>query len=68
MYNRYLLLSRGAGPVSDPYPRIRTCDADPALFVSDLQDTNKNILFLFVFMLIPFEGTFLYHSSKIKKS
>ncbi len=40
---------------TDPNPRIRTF----ALFVSNLQDANKKIIFfLQVFMLIFFEGTF----------
>jgi hypothetical protein len=38
-------------------------DADPAIFVSDLQEVNKK----FVFCLLLFEGTFsVHHFSKIK--
>ncbi len=69
MYSRYLLLSRGAGPDPDPHPRIRTCDVDPALFVSDLQDTNKNIFFFSLFYAYSLLRVhFFHHSSKIKKS
>jgi hypothetical protein len=32
-------------------------DPDPAIFVIDLQDANKKLLF-FIFLLITFEGTF----------
>jgi hypothetical protein len=32
-------------------------DADPAIFVSDLQDINKKLFFL-SFCLLTFEGTF----------
>jgi hypothetical protein len=47
--------------------RIRTSesDPDPGLFVSDLQDTIKNLFFLKCFWLLLFEGTF-NHSSQIK--
>ncbi len=33
-------------------------DADPATFVSDLQDVNKNLIKKKVFCLLLFEGTF----------
>jgi hypothetical protein len=37
----------------DPDP-----DADPAIFVSDLQDVNKKQIFENNFLLLLFEGTF----------
>jgi hypothetical protein len=40
-------------------------DPDPAIFVSDLQDVNKNYLFSNFFRLLLFEGTFTPFS-KIK--
>jgi hypothetical protein len=40
-------------------------DADPAIFVSDLQDENKKIFFSKFFCLLLFEGT-LHHVIKIK--
>ncbi len=41
-------------PDSDP-------DADPAIFVSDLQDVNKNNFFAYYFLKVH-----LHHFSKIK--
>ncbi len=47
-----------------PDPDIRLTDPDPAIFVSDLQDSNKTIFFL----LITFKGTFtLFSKIKSKK-
>jgi hypothetical protein len=42
-------------PVAAPVP-----DPDPALFVSDLQEANKqkNVRFFFAYFGITFEGTF----------
>ncbi len=45
----------------DPDP-----DLDPAIFVIDLQDTNKNI-YIFLKVFLHFEGTFTYFF-KDKKS
>jgi hypothetical protein len=40
---------------------------DPALFVSDLQDTIKKKFFSSSFLLLSFEDTFtVHHSLKIK--
>jgi hypothetical protein len=33
-------------------------DPDPAIFISDLQDSNKFFLFLKFFCLLLFEGNF----------
>jgi hypothetical protein len=44
----------------DPYS-----DPDPAIFVIDLQDANKNLNFLESFLLLLFDGTFTSFS-KIK--
>jgi hypothetical protein len=33
-------------------------DPDPTIFVRDLQDVDKKLFFLQVFLLILFEGTF----------
>jgi hypothetical protein len=55
-------LINGPGPDPDP-----DADPDPAIFVSDLQDINKKIIFqLFCFLL--FEGTFTPYFSKKKNS
>jgi hypothetical protein len=40
-------------------------DADPSIFIIDLQDANKKLIFLKVFLHITFEGTFTSFS-KIK--
>jgi hypothetical protein len=44
-------------------------DPDPAIFVIDLQDANKKLIFLNnLFCLLLFEGTVhLHHFSKIKR-
>jgi hypothetical protein len=44
--NRHILMLYGSA------------DPDPAIFVSDLEDGNKNIFFFYVFCLLLFEGTF----------
>jgi hypothetical protein len=44
-------------------------DPDPAIFVSDLYDANKQQIFLKKFFyLLPFEGTFTSFFIKDKKS
>ncbi len=45
---------------TDPYFGLTDPESDPdsALFVSDLQDTNKNIFFSKFFCFLLFEGTF----------
>jgi hypothetical protein len=46
-------------------------DPDPAIFVIDLQDANKKLMFLFnFFCLLPvlFEVTFTSLKKKVKKS
>ncbi len=45
-------------PNSDP-----DADPDPAIFVIDLQDAKKKLIFKKVFLIIPR----LHHFSKIKK-
>jgi hypothetical protein len=40
-------------------------DPEPAIFVTDLQDANKKLIFLKVFCLLLFKGTFTSFS-KIK--
>jgi hypothetical protein len=51
-YPRILPLTNGSGPNPDS-------DPDPALFVTDLQDANKKLIFIKkVFLLLLFEGTF----------
>jgi hypothetical protein len=41
-------------------------DADPALFVSDLQDANKKKIFSLSFYAYSFLKVHLHHSLKIK--
>jgi hypothetical protein len=42
-------------------------DPDPAIFVIELQDTNKKLIFKKEFIcLLLFEGIFLYYFLKIK--
>ncbi len=51
----------GSGSGSaDPYlwPMDPIANPDPAIFVSDLQDVNKNDFFPKFLCLFPFEGTF----------
>jgi hypothetical protein len=48
----------------DPDP-----DADPSIFIIDLQDANKKLIyFKEVFLHISFLTVLLHHFSKIKKS
>jgi hypothetical protein len=60
--------SNVASPDYDPDP-----DADPALFVTDLQDANKKLIFLnkffCLFYYLLFEGTFtsFFKDKKVKK-
>jgi hypothetical protein len=42
-------------------------DPDPAIFVIDLQDPNKKLFFLKVFLRITFEGTFTSFFKEVKK-
>jgi hypothetical protein len=41
-------------------------DADPTIFVIELQDSNKKRIFKKVFLLLLFEGTFTSFFKKIK--
>ncbi len=49
----------------DPDP-----DLDPAIFVIDLQDANKKLIFIKLFCLLLFEGTFtsFFKDKKSNKS
>jgi hypothetical protein len=47
----------------DPDPDL---DADPAIFVIDLQDANKNLIKKKVFLVYYFLKIHLHHFSKIK--
>jgi hypothetical protein len=49
----------------DPEP-----DSDPAIFVIDLLDANKKLIFLKFFCLLLFEGTFtsFFQDKKLKSS
>ncbi len=50
-----------------PYLWLMYQDADPAIFVRDLQDANKNFYFIYkILCLFLFEGTFNDYSFKIK--
>jgi hypothetical protein len=56
----------GSGSGSaDPYFLLMVPDADPAIFVSDLQDVNKSLFFP-SFFAYYFLKVHLYHFSKIK--
>jgi hypothetical protein len=33
-------------------------DADPSIFITDLQDANKKLIYKKIFCLLLFEGTF----------
>ncbi len=52
--------SFGTDPDADPYLWLTDPDADPdpAIFVNDLQDVNKKLIFSKFFCLLLFEGTF----------
>ncbi len=39
---------------ADPYIRLMDPDPDPAIFISDLQDNNKKIIYFLVFLLVTF--------------
>jgi hypothetical protein len=50
-------------------PPDRNADLDPAIFVFDLQDANKKLIFFIkVFCLLLFEGTTFTSFVKDKKS
>ena len=55
----------GSGFVADP-----DADLDPAIFVIDLQETIKKLIFYKTFCLLPFEGTFtsFFKDEKSKRS
>jgi hypothetical protein len=48
-------------------PLINGPDPDPVIFVIDLQDANRNLIFKKVFCLFLFEGTF-FKDEKSKRS
>ncbi len=56
----------------DPYPDLNPdADADPAIFINDLQDANKKLIFIKQFFcILLFEGTFtsLFKDKKSKRS
>jgi hypothetical protein len=56
----------------DPYPDLDPDeDADPAIFIIDLQDANKKLIFIKKFFsILLFEGTFtsLFKDKKSKRS
>jgi hypothetical protein len=39
-------------------PCLRLMDLDPSIFITDLQDANKNLIFKSFFCILLFEGTF----------
>jgi hypothetical protein len=41
-------------------------DADPSIFIIDLQDANKKLIFLKVFLHFTFLKVLLHHFTKIK--
>jgi hypothetical protein len=51
----------------DPDPvRIRILDPDPAIFVIDLQDASKKLIFNTIFSAYYFLKVHLHHFSKVK--
>ncbi len=50
----------------DPDPRIRILDLDPSIFVINLQDASKKLIFNAIFSAYDFLKLHLYHFSKIK--
>jgi hypothetical protein len=50
-------------PDSDPVP---DADLDPAIFVIDLQDANKKLIFKKSFSVYYFLKAYLHHFSKTK--
>jgi hypothetical protein len=51
----------------DPYPDLDPEeDADPAIFIIDLQDANKKLIFNKSFSVYYFLKEHLHHFSKIK--
>ncbi len=51
---------------SDKWIRIRILDPDPAIFVIDLQDISKKLIFEHNFSAYYFLKLHLHHFSKIK--
>ncbi len=52
---------------SDLWIRIRILDPDPAIFVIDLQDASKILIFNTIFSAYYFLKVHLHHFSKIKR-
>ncbi len=44
-------------------------DSDPAIFIIDLQDANKKLIYKKIFCILLFEGTFssIFKNKKVKK-
>jgi hypothetical protein len=59
-------LTSGSGFGSWIRIRIRILDPDPAIFVIDLQDTSKELIFNIIFSAYYFLKVHLHHFSKIK--